>query len=472
MALTSNIFLILIVGAMILYYSVPAALRWIVLILVSYGYYIYGGGKAVWFLIFSTLITWLAGISMERFQKHRKSILFVTLVLNFGMLAVVKYLGFLIGTMNSVFHTNMRGLELLLPLGISFFTFQSSGYVIDIYRGKYSSEKNLLKYALFVSFFPQIMQGPIGRYDRLSQQLYHPDRFKMDSLINGSERILWGIFKKMVIADWAAVFADAIFNNPEEYRIVLFGILIYALQLYADFSGAIDIVIGTAELFGIRLDENFHQPFLAKNPSDFWRRWHISLSTWFRDYLYIPLGGNRKGKLRKYLNILITMAVSGIWHGAGWTYLVWGILHGFYQILGNLAHDFTVQKPANRLKIMLGTIATFCATTFAWLFYRANSMSDALYMLRNIFSFHPSALLNIPAGREGLPYTPYALGIIAAGAVILLITDMLKEAGTDLRKKINDLPLPITIVIFTLLLVSIGLFGCTAAQRGFIYAQF
>ena len=472
MSLTSNIFLIWIIGSVILYYAVPAAFKWIVLLLVSYGYYIYGGGKTVLFLIFSTLITWIAGILIERSQNHKKSILFISLILNFGMLAFIKYLGFVVGTVNTVFHTNMRGMELLMPLGISFFTFQSSGYVIDVYRGKYISEKNPFKYALFVSFFPQIMQGPIGRYDKLSDQLYNSNKFNMDSIINGSERILWGIFKKMIIADWAAVFADAIFNDPEKYKLVLIGIIIYALQLYADFSGAIDIVIGTAELFGINLGENFRQPFFAKNPSDFWRRWHISLSSWFRDYLYIPLGGNRKGTLRKYLNTIITMAVSGIWHGAGWTYLVWGILHGIYQVIGSVVHSINVKKQESRLRNILGVIATFCMTTFAWLFYRANSMTDAVYMLRNIFLLNPSDLLSIPAGRDGLSFTPYALCIIAIGAVILLITDILKEKGMDLRGELNALPLPVTIIIFTIILVSIGMFGCTAAQRGFIYAQF
>ena len=464
--------MIWIIGSVILYYAVPAAFKWIVLLFVSYGYYIYGGGKTVVFLVFSTLITWFAGMCMERFQNHKRSILIITLVLNFGMLAVIKYLGFMIGTVNSIFHTNMRGMELLMPLGISFFTFQSSGYVIDIYRGKYTSEKNLFQYALFVSFFPQIMQGPIGRYDRLSVQLYHPDRFQIESLINGSERILWGVFKKMVIADWAAVFADAVFNEPGKYRLVLFGILIYALQLYADFSGAMDIVIGTAELYGITLDENFRQPFFAKNPSDFWRRWHITLSSWFRDYLYIPLGGNRKGTVRKYLNTIITMGVSGIWHGAGWTYLVWGILHGFYQVIGSLVHSVNTGKKESRWKNTSGIIATFCMTTFAWLFYRANSMSDALYMLKHIFLLHPSDLLNIPAGREGLSYTPYALCIVVIGAIILLFVDVLKEKGIDLRKKMNDLPLPVTIAVFTVIFVSVGMFGCTAVQRGFIYAQF
>ena len=472
MTLTSVIFLIWIIGSVILYYAVPAAFRWIALLFVSYGYYIYGGGKTVLFLVFSTLITWLASICMERFRNHKKFILIISLLLNFGMLAVIKYPGFIMGIVNSVFHTQMRGMELLWPLGISFFTFQSSGYVIDIYRGKYAPQKNPLKYALFVSFFPQIMQGPIGRYDALSEQLYGPNRFMIDSIINGSERIIWGIFKKMVIADWAAVFADAIFNDPEKYNLVLLGILIYALQLYADFSGAIDIVIGTSELFGIKLGENFRQPFFAGNPSDFWRRWHISLSFWFRDYLYIPLGGNRKGTVRKYLNTIITMAVSGIWHGAGWTFLVWGILHGFYQVIGSLVHSVNARKKESRLKNISGIIATFCMTTFAWLFYRADSMSDALYMLRNIFLLHPSDLLNIPAGRDGLSFTPYALCIVVVGAIILLAADVLKERGLDLREKINALPLPVTIIIFTFILVSIGVFGCTAAQRGFIYAQF
>lgn len=223
-------------------------------------------------------------------HKSARNFLVLGLILNFGMLGVIKYTNFMIENLNALFHMNLRGMEILLPLGISFYTFQSSGYLLDVYWKRCDAERNPVKYALFVSFFPQILQGPIGRYSRLAHQLYEPHKFEGKNITRGFERILWGFFKKMILADWAAVFVDAIFDNPDQYSgLAIFGVLFYTVQLYADFSGGMDVVIGIASMFGIELDENFKRPFFSISITDFWHRWHITLGTWMKDYVFYPV---------------------------------------------------------------------------------------------------------------------------------------------------------------------------------------
>lgn len=226
----------------------------------------------------------------SRETQNRKEICDLGLVLNFGMLGLAKYTNFAIENLNALFHMNLRGMQILLPLGISFYTFQSSGYILDVYWKRCKAEHHPLKYALFVSFFPQILQGPIGRYSRLAHQLYEPHKFESANITRGLERILWGFFKKMILADWSAVFVDAIFDNPDQYGgLAIFGVLFYTIQLYADFSGGMDVVIGIASMFGIELDENFTRPFFATSITDFWHRWHITLGTWMKDYVFYPV---------------------------------------------------------------------------------------------------------------------------------------------------------------------------------------
>ena len=295
MSLVSNMFLIFVAASILIYYIVPHKFQWIVLLCSSYIYYIAGGPRYVIFILFSTLVTWLLAVLIDKAGnsgncKKSRRLVILGLFLNFGMLGVVKYTNFAVENLNALFHMQLRGLELLLPLGISFYTFQSSGYLLDVYWKKCDVEKNLFKYALFVSYFPQILQGPIGRYKNLAHQLYEPHKFSGENITRGFERILWGFFKKMVIADWAAVFADAIFNSPDTYGgLSIIGVLMYTLQLYADFSGGMDVVIGISSMFGITLEENFKRPFFAVSITDFWHRWHITLGTWMKDYVFYPV---------------------------------------------------------------------------------------------------------------------------------------------------------------------------------------
>ena len=339
MSLVSNLFLLFVAASVLVYYIVPHKFQWLVLLCFSYIYYLAGGVRYVGFLLFSTLITWLIALAVEKTEakgshKGARNLLVLGLLLNFGMLGVVKYTNFAIENLNALFHMNLRGMEILLPLGISFYTFQSSGYLLDVYWKRCEAEKNPVKYALFVSFFPQILQGPIGRYSRLAHQLYEPHKFEGKNITRGFERILWGFFKKMILADWAAVFVDAIFDNPDQYSgLALFGVLFYTVQLYADFSGGMDVVIGIASMFGIELDENFKRPFFSISITDFWHRWHITLGTWMKDYVFYPVTlsrwmskfgkwgkkvfGKKTGRtLPICLANLIVFFVVGVWHGA------------------------------------------------------------------------------------------------------------------------------------------------------------
>ena len=503
MSLVSNLFLLFVVVSVLVYYIVPHRLQWLVLLCFSYIYYLAGGIRYVGFILFSTLVTWLIALAVEKTEKsenHKgaRNLLILGLILNFGMLGIVKYTNFMVENLNALFHMNLRGMEILLPLGISFYTFQSSGYLLDVYWKRCEAEKNPVKYALFVSFFPQILQGPIGRYSRLAHQLYEPHKFEGKNIARGFERILWGFFKKMILADWAAVFVDAIFDNPDQYSgLALIGVLLYTLQLYADFSGGMDVVIGIASMFGIELDENFKRPFFAVSITDFWHRWHITLGTWMKDYVFYPVTlskwmskfgkwgkkvfGKKTGRtLPICLANLIVFFVVGVWHGAAWKYIIYGIYNGVIIAFSGLMAD-NYRKWKKKLNItgketwyyVFTVIRTFILVVISMYFDRADDMGVAMHMLKQaVTRFSPAQILLIPAGKQGTAFTPYALIILAVGCIILFIVSVLQERGMKIRESLSALPLPVTVFIYFCLLVSIGFFGSTAVARGFIYAQF
>ena len=503
MSLVSNLFLLFVAAAVIVYYLVPARWQWLVLLGFSYIYYIAGGIKYVGFLLFSTLVTWMIALLIEKEEtagKHKRARKFVILglILNFGMLGLIKYTNFAVENLNALFHMNLRGMEILLPLGISFYTFQSSGYILDVYWKRCKAEHNPLKYALFVSFFPQILQGPIGRYSRLAHQLYDSHKFESRNITRGLERILWGFFKKMILADWSAVFVDAIFDNPDQYAgLAIFGVLFYTIQLYADFSGGMDVVIGIASMFGIELDENFTRPFFATSITDFWHRWHITLGTWMKDYVFYPVTlsgwmknfgrwakkvfGKKTGRtLQICLSNLIVFFVVGVWHGAAWKYIIYGMYNGIIiAFSGLMAGNYKEWK--KKLNItgkenwyyIFMIIRTFVLVNISWFFDRADTVGQAFHMMKlAVTRFTPSELLLIPAGREGTAFTPYALLILAVGCVILFVVSVLQERGVRIRESLSRCSLPVTVAVYFCLLLSIGFFGSTAAVRGFIYAQF
>ena len=308
----------------------------------------------------------------------------------------MKYSNFAIENINSVL--GLIGKEPIgllgmgLPLGISFFTFQSVSYAIDVYQGKYECEKNIFKMGLFVSFFPQLLQGPIGRYDRLGKQLYSGHSFNLKNVEYGLQRIGWGLFKKVVIADRAAVLVLNVFNNYEAYSgfHYIMAVLMYSVDLYMDFSGGIDIVIGAAQMFGITMDENFRQPYFSKSIGEFWRRWHISLSTWFREYVYIPLGGNRKGNSRTITNLLIVWMLTGFWHGAAWNFVAWGLYYGIILILEKFVWGQYVEKWPGAVRHIYAMVLIL----IGWVLFFSPSLGYALKYVGVMFGIGASGLMD------------------------------------------------------------------------------
>ena len=390
-----------------LYFVIPKALRQIWLLAASYYFYMSWNARYALLIAASTLITYVSGIAIERYRDsgrtgRRLTVLFSCLGINLGILLFFKYGNFLIASLD-------RGVELLhigsvdqrfyflLPVGISFYTFQALGYTIDVYRGDVRAETNLIRYALFVSFFPQLVAGPIERSKNLLSQMQNIAEIKLWNarrVTSGTILMIWGFFVKMVIADRAAVLVNTVFDNYRMYgstELVLAAVF-FALQIYCDFGSYSLIAIGAAKIMGFELMENFNTPYFACSIRDFWSRWHISLSTWFRDYLYIPLGGNRRGRVRKSVNIMIVFLASGLWHGADWSYVVWGGIHGAYQVIGDYLASFR-EKCIRKLRVntacfswkFLQTAVTFVLVVFAWIFFRADSIGDALQYIRRIW---------------------------------------------------------------------------------------
>ena len=505
MSLVSNLFILFTLAALLLYYLVPARGRWIVLLVFSFLYYLSGNKAYVLFILYSICVTWLFGLWISRLQKREgtqkacKRAVAAGLILNIGMLGVVKYSAPFTVLLNRVFPQFSFGLEILFPLGISFYTFQSSGYLLDVYWKKTDAQKNPFQYALFVSFFPQLMQGPIGNFERLMPQLIEPHSFDAQKFLRGLERILSGYAKKIIIADWAGVFADAVWGDLDRFGgLGLIAVFFYGIQLYADFSGAMDVVIGIASLFGITLDENFRRPYLAVSMADFWKRWHITLGEWMMNYVFYPLslsgvmmrfsGWCRKKFGRKQGRVvpiaaadLIVFLLVGIWHGASWKYVVYGLLNGgiiaFSELMGGTYRNMKKAlhiSGKEKWYYLFTVFRTFILVNLRWFFDRSDTLRQAFYMIRQSFTrFNPSLILQIPAGSLGTAYVPYALLTIAIGCAVMVSVGILEERGVDVRAAISEkLPLPAVTALYVALFLLIGLFGCTAAPRGFIYAQF
>ncbi|MCM1027428.1 MAG: MBOAT family protein [Roseburia sp.] len=487
-------FLIFFPIVVLIYYLIPRKLKYIWLLIASYYFYMSWNAKYVALLLFSTLITYLSGILLGRSSSLLKKRLIVALSLlaNLSVLGFFKYFDFFLHNLNKILAiVHIRVIDnpfsFLLPVGISFYTFQALSYTLDVYRGKAEPEKNLLKYALFVSFFPQLVAGPIEKTENLLKQINESCKkrmFSFDKLVSGFALMLWGFFLKMVIADRISLFVDGVFG--ELYRMgtveTVLAAIAFAIQIYGDFAGYSTIAVGAARMMGFELTDNFNAPYFADSVGDFWRRWHISLSAWFRDYLYIPLGGNRKGKLRKYCNLMITFSVSGLWHGAAWTYIIWGGIHGLYQIIGDLLKPLR-EKAVDLLKIKTDVfsyrfgkvITTFALVDLAWVFFRAESIKQAgLFFNRMFTRFNPWVLFDDSLFLYGINQKEW--GILAAALLVLFVVDLLRY-----RKHINigDFLLRQNLwfryAALFLLIVSVlvyGEYGIHFDSRQFIYFQF
>ena len=387
---------------LLLYFVLPKKAKWPMLLIASYIFYMCYQTELVFLIFGTTFVSWISSRVIDRTDKKKYKVLalVLTLVVSLGVLLFYKYFNFLSGTVFDIaaalgVNAAPITLRLALPVGISFYTFQTLSYVIDVYRGDVKSEENFFFYALFVSFFPQLVAGPIERPSNLIPQLREPHPWSNDNAVEGAKMMMLGFFKKICVADFVSGFVDSVYNAPNEATAlsVLIATLLFAVQIYCDFSGYTDIAIGCSRIMGIRLMKNFDDPYSAKSIKEFWSRWHISLSSWFKDYLYIPLGGNRVSLPRNLLNLFIVFLVSGLWHGAAWTFVVWGALHGIYQIIGKLTigwRNRLISKVGlsenSRIVTITRRTLTFLLVSFAWMIFRANSIGDAFVLIRKLFS--------------------------------------------------------------------------------------
>ena len=376
-----------------IYWAIPNRFRWILLFIASYYFYMSWNVKYVVLILFTTIVSYVAARTLERTDNKRikKVILTATLISCLGVLFFFKYFNFLSESVTDLLSAiaipvHPVTLNLLLPVGISFYTFQTLSYVIDVYRGSVPAEKHFGIYATFISFFPQLVAGPIERTGNLLPQINKEHHFNYAKAMDGVKLMLWGYYKKLVVADVISPFVDLVYAKPADYQgfDILLAMLFFTIQIYCDFSAYSDIAIGTAKLLDIDLMTNFRTPYFSTSIKEFWSRWHISLSTWFKDYVYIPLGGNRCSKVRHAMNLLITFLVSGLWHGASWTFVVWGLIHGAAQVIEGLCSKLLAPFQKGKWTRWLSMLLVFLFCNITWVFFRATSFSDAFYLLQHV----------------------------------------------------------------------------------------
>jgi len=449
------------------------------LVVASYFFYGWWDWRFLSLIIFSTIVDYSVGLklSKQENQSIRKLLLWISILVNLGFLGFFKYYNFFLDNFVAAFsffgsEINSNSLNVILPVGISFYTFQTLSYTIDVYKRKFPTTKDFVAFCAFVSFFPQLVAGPIERAIRLLPQFYSKRIFEYDKAIDGIRQILWGLFKKIVIADNCAEYANLIFNNSNDYSgsTLVLGALFFTFQIYGDFSGYSDIAIGTSRLFGFKLMQNFAFPYFSRDIAEFWRRWHISLSSWFRDYLYIPLGGSRGGNLIKVRNTFIIFIVSGFWHGANWTFIAWGTLNALYFIplllINKNRSNLEILAQGRILPTLKETInvgLTFGLTVFAWIFFRAISIENAFNIISEIFS---ASIFSLP------DFT----GRYHALIVLLLITFMIliEWVGKEQKYALENLNLrikkPLRFALYYLLIIAIIWYA--GNEQEFIYFQF
>ncbi len=466
----------------ILYYAVSQKYRWKLLLAASYYFYMCWKVEYILLIVISTLVDFYAAKKMGAIKekKDRKKYLYLSLVVNIGILFGFKYFNFFSDSIQNAFDYfnifyDLPYFDVLLPVGISFYTFQTLSYSIDVYNDKIEPEQHLGIFAVYVSFFPQLVAGPIERPSNLLPQFHQYHAFDYDKVVSGLRLMLWGFFKKIVIADRLAYFVNIVYNSPEEYLgfQVVIATIFFAFQIYCDFSAYSDIAIGTARVMGYDLMENFRTPYHSKSIREFWQRWHISLSTWFRDYVYIPLGGNRVIKWRWYYNLWLTFLVSGLWHGANWTFVLWGALHGFYLVFAIVIEPYKKQLshqiPIHFNKRIINgynIVITFILVCFAWIFFRANNIYDAGVLISNSLQLDINQLSLNMFAKNSEAELIFAILFIGFMEMIHLLVKgqkvevFLAQKPTIVRWGIY--------VLFVNLIIYFGIFQ----QGAFIYFQF
>lgn len=490
-------FLIFLPVVLLINYILPKKIRYIWLLLASYFFYMCWNAKYALLLLGSTLVTYLSGLLMakasEKYEeakaiKRKKLIVAGSFIINLAILAFFKYANFFLSSLAMAarvahIELNLPYIDVLLPVGISFYIFQALSYTMDVYRGDIYAEKNFARYALFVSFFPQLVAGPIERSKNLIVQLATPKDFNYENAREGLLLMLWGFFLKIVLADRIAIFVDTVYADFVTYNGVylLVASVLFAIQIYCDFAGYSTIAIGTAKMLGVEIMQNFDTPYLALSVAEFWRRWHISLTSWFRDYLYIPLGGSRKGKIRKYINIMIVFLVSGLWHGANWSYVVWGGLNGIYQIIGELLKPVREKvtalldlNPKTICYRVFQMIITFVLVDVSWVFFRASGVKEGFAILQSIARDHNIWILfDGSLYKCGLDIKNYNLMLLSIA--LLLIVDIFNHRGIKIRNIIirqDWIARSFIIAIAICAILLFGIWGSSYDAANFIYFQF
>ncbi len=489
-------FLIFFPIVLLVYFIIPKKIRYIWLLISSYYFYMGWNAAYALLLLASTTITYTAALFIDKWNdnvKRKKLMVAVSLALNFGILFYYKYALFAIETLRDIFgkigvSIEIKEPDILLPVGISFYIFQAVGYTVDVYRGKLRAEKNPFRYALFVSFFPQLVAGPIERSTNLLPQLQNVHKISLwdtKRIQRGAVVMLYGYILKMIIADRAAVYVNTIYD-VEKYNnyggfTVLIALILFSFQIYCDFAGYTYIAIGAAQIMGFNLMNNFQMPYMATSIKDFWNRWHISLTSWFRDYLYFPLGGSRKGKIRKYINIFIVFLASGLWHGASWQFVIWGMIHGCMRVLGETTEKIR-ERIYTKLNFKRDTLATtllrmgctFSLVSLAWVFFRAKSLRQSLDIFRNLFTqYNPWVLTDGSVFELGLDAKDWNVLIIAI--LFLVIVDVLRYCKINLTELFIKQNLWFRWLVFYIGILAVILFGIYGPQYDaaqFIYFQF
>lgn len=537
MLINSLEFIVFVAAVVLIYFLMPKKYKWVVLLIASYIYYFSNSTKLTVFLVITTLSIYLVALKMQKIdkisknkiddlkidskeelkkekkiiknkaKKHKKLFLALGIIINLGILIFLKYSNFLGENLTNLFtimglNIKITGINIILPLGISYYTLQAISYIVDVYRGKIEADKNFGRVALFLSFFPQLVEGPIGRYDALANQLYEPHKITYFTLTNGSQLILWGFFKKMVIADRIAIYANEIFNNYSNYSglFIVFGMIAYTIQIYAEFSGGIDIVRGVAQLFGINLAENFNRPFFSKSIDEFWRRWNITLGTWLKDYVFYPVSFSKIGmkitnfvtsKFKKsnitkiipvFIPLLCVWLCNGFWHGSGWKYVIYGLYYFTIMILGKIfapLWDFIVKKFKINIKAesykLWQIIRTTIFVCFGMLIFRADNLNVAIEMIKSIAHLGNLQKMLSVSAIELAGFKVYDLIITMIGVSIIFFTSLYRERGHSIRKKLSEQNLLFRWIVFYILIFSIiifGIYGEGFNPQSFIYGQF
>ena len=462
----------------IVYWLIPQRLRWGLLLIASY--YMSWNPKYIVLILGTTFVSYITGILIEREKMiyKKKLYLICSIILCMGVLFLFKYFNFFVISVSDILSSisikwHPVTLKLLLPVGISFYTFQTMSYVIDVYRGDIKAEKHFGYYATFISFFPQLVAGPIERSENLLPQIKQRCQFDEQKASDCLKLMLWGYYKKVVIADTLAPYVDMVYGQLKYYQgfALVIVIFFFSLQIYCDFSGYSDIAIGTAKLFGIDLMKNFDAPYFSKSIKEFWKRWHISLSTWFRDYIYIPLGGNKCSKVRHYINLLVTFLVSGLWHGAEWSFIYWGGVHGAAQIIEDFCNPVLRNFREKKMGKLLSWFVVFIFCNLSWIFFRSESLADVAYIFEHMLCNVTQPLMYLRNGFNDIGISVTRLIYLATLIAILAVVDFISLNG-DVIKKINTQNIVIRWCFYLLIALMIVLFAQKGVATEFVYFQF